>query len=953
MNIVSVGESLQLGAWSLLVVDFILAIYILLLNPRHTANRHIGAILLLFATNIFSTGLLLSARQVPALAMALNAATVPALQPGLLLASIVLVKPEWMRGRWRPLSWALYGLILLPMILTLVDLASGSGLWYTPPDPATHASGFLSLSELANGTLGPIIRILNVYLMGLAPIVLLLYVVLLDKSIAKLSRRLAWLLLGAEIAVVTIQFGLNTVIGAAATALISATLFSLTYAYAGFQQIISERRAQRGQLQSRLILLSLAITVPLIVAAVAIVSAETRTAMERRSEEQLAATNRALASNLQVWLDLNLQSLQQLVTLPDIVSMDAGRQKPVLEAMASAFPHMYLVSTTDLNGINIARNDEADPKDYSDRPWVRGALGGAPLTFQTLIGRTSGEPALVASMPIRDQSGEIVGVGMFASDLTVIADEVLVSRIGETGFAYVVNDSNQVLAHPDPAFSAELKDLSDSPPIVALRQGTRGQVSYTEGGQRWRAYVDELAYGWGVVVQLPETALLADMQGLWIVAGVVAAGGILLLITLTWLTVRQATRPISALTETAAAISAGNLDHAALVESEDEIGALARAFNSMTDRLRELIGSLEQQVADRTQSLEQRSAYLEATTEVSRAAASILEVERLTQQVVELIRERFGLYYVGLFLADEAREWAVLRTGTGEAGRAMLARGHRIKVGEGMVGWSLAHGQPRVAMEVGEDAVRLATAELPETRSEAALPLRSRGQVIGALTVQHTEPGAFDQDTLAVFQVMADQVAVAVDNARLFAESQSALEAARRAYGQVGREAWRELLRSRTGWGYRYAGRVITPVNDDPQPEMFPAEQDQGRAVKGQDRTTGPSLTIPLTVGGEVVGSLGFRKGKPDETWTSEQTELLEALAGQLELALESARLFEETQRRAARERLVGEVATRVRETLDLETMLRTAASEMRQALNLDDIVVRLAPVAQASDQRE
>ena len=115
-----------------------------------------------------------------------------------------------------------------------------------------------------------------------------------------------------------------------------------------------------------------------------------------------------------------------------------------------------------------------------------------------------------------------------------------------------------------------------------------------------------------------------------------------------------------------------------------------------------------------------------------------------------MIRERFGLYYVGLFELDPGGEWAILRAGTGEAGSAMLARGHRIRVAEGMIGWSVEHGQSRVALAADEDAVRLATAELPETRSEAALPLRSRGRVRGALTVQHRQPGAFDPDTLAV-----------------------------------------------------------------------------------------------------------------------------------------------------------------------------------------------------------
>jgi GAF domain-containing protein len=211
---------------------------------------------------------------------------------------------------------------------------------------------------------------------------------------------------------------------------------------------------------------------------------------------------------------------------------------------------------------------------------------------------------------------------------------------------------------------------------------------------------------------------------------------------------------------------------------------------------------LEQRVAERTRELEVHSGYLEAAAAVGHAATSILDADVLIQRIVELIREWFDLYYVGLFRLDDAGEWAVLHAGTGEAGMAMLARGHRIRVGEGMIGWSVANDRTRVALEAGEDAVRLATAELPETRSEAALPLSSRGRVLGALTIQSSQPGAFGPDTIIALEAMADLVAVGLDNAMLFAESQRTLEAAREAYGQLSREGWARFLRAHPELGY-------------------------------------------------------------------------------------------------------------------------------------------------------
>jgi GAF domain-containing protein len=381
----------------------------------------------------------------------------------------------------------------------------------------------------------------------------------------------------------------------------------------------------------------------------------------------------------------------------------------------------------------------------------------------------------------------------------------------------------------------------------------------------------------------------------------------------------------------------------AVVESEDEVGALARAFNSMTRQLRELIGSLEQQVAERTGQLEQRSSYLEATAEVGRAAASMLDRQQLVQQVVELIRERFNLYYVGLFLTGSDGEWAVLEAGTGEAGKMMLARGHRIQVGQGMVGWSVAHGNWRVAEEAAADAVRLATPELPETRSEAALPLRSRGRTLGALTVQHTQPGAFDPDTMAVLQTMADQVAVALDNAVLFAESEDALDVLRRAYGEVSRQSWQDLVQARRDWGYRWRGSA-RGNGQRAQGELVPIEAG-GKAQADAEGAPGDddrSLTIPLKVRDQVIGALGFRKRTGEGNWTPEEIGLLETMTGQLEVALESARLYQDTQRTAARDRLLAQIVGRVRETLDVEAVLRTLAYEVRDALDLPEVVVRL-----------
>jgi GAF domain-containing protein/CHASE3 domain sensor protein len=384
-------------------------------------------------------------------------------------------------------------------------------------------------------------------------------------------------------------------------------------------------------------------------------------------------------------------------------------------------------------------------------------------------------------------------------------------------------------------------------------------------------------------------------------------------------------RPIQRLTGVAAQILAGDLDARARVESGDEVGRLAGTFNDMTDQLRRTLRDLEQHTRD----LERRSGYLEASAEVSHAATSILDTDQLIHQVVELILEQFGLYYVGLFLVDDLGEWAVLQAGTGEAGQAMLARGHRIKVGEGMIGWSIANSQARVALEVGQDAVRKPTAELPDTRSEAAIPMRSRERVLGALTVQHTIPGAFGPGAIAVLQTMADQVAVALDNAQLLTASQAALEAERRAYGELSREAWMRLTQGRLNLGYRYSPSGIFPLGKTEVPSG-----DGGQEL--------PELTLPIRIRENVVGKINAHKPSASGGWTQEEIALLETLVGQLSQALEGAQLYQDTQDRATREHMVGEITSKMRESLDVDTVLQTAVREMHQALGIDQVEIRM-----------
>ena len=358
------------------------------------------------------------------------------------------------------------------------------------------------------------------------------------------------------------------------------------------------------------------------------------------------------------------------------------------------------------------------------------------------------------------------------------------------------------------------------------------------------------------------------------------------------------------------------------------------------DELEGQRGRLEEMVEERTRHLDRRARYMEATSEVARDAASVLNLEELLSRVVTLLSERFGFYHAGIFLLDSAGEWVVLQAASSEGGQQMLARGHRLGLGVGIVGHVVQQGEPRIALDVGEDAVYFDNPDLPNTRSEMALPMRARGEMIGALDVQSVEPGAFSQEDVAVLQTLADQIALAIDNARLFQQVQESLEAERRAYGQLSREAWGDLLSARPDLGLLHNKQGAMVDGEVWRPEMDVALQ-TGQTARGSDDAT--SLAIPIKAGGQIIGVIDARKPGGSGAWTAADIGMMEALTEQLGVTLESARLYQDTRRLAVRDRLVSQVTTRMRESLDVQRVLETAADELYQAFGLDKVVIRMA----------
>ena len=331
--------------------------------------------------------------------------------------------------------------------------------------------------------------------------------------------------------------------------------------------------------------------------------------IEQNSNQQLSAANRTLATAVTVWLEIHLNILRNLVSLPDMISMQAVKQKPVLQSMGSAFPYMYLVSSTDLHGMDVARNDYNALRDYSDREWFKRARNGEPVSYESLISKTVNKSALAISMPIKNNRFQVVGVGMFSLNLDNLAKQVRVTQVGKSGYAYVVDSNNRVIAHPDSSYVNGLKDLGNYPPVVALRKGHVGQFSFVDTeGRKWRSHVSQLENGWGIVVQQLEDELLSSQHLFQKVSFSVVFLAAIILFSTTWWAVRKALRPVELLTNAVAKIKTGDLNHpdfdsirqaARDINTHDEVGTLAESFNEMSIHLEATLANLEQELSER------------------------------------------------------------------------------------------------------------------------------------------------------------------------------------------------------------------------------------------------------------------------------------------------------------------------------------------------------------------
>jgi GAF domain-containing protein/HAMP domain-containing protein len=859
------------------------------------------------------------------------------------------------------------------------------------------------------------------------------------------------------------------------------------------------RAVARSQaIRTRLILAFLFITIlPLVV--VGIVTVTGTLAQRDQIYSQLTIVTHAKRAEIRAWVESQQAALQQMITgenetnwVSDILrDPRQARFMPVYALLLDVLSDRVRLSQLDTvfiadpNGRVVFSTDPA----LLDQNVANELFfsGGKTAPFASAA-HVQDVPEVIFAQPIQDADGNLMGVvsGQAAvSKLTPIMQDA--TGLGETGDSYLV-DKNHIALLPS-RYVALGASVYNAATVAAL-------TNYNETAQN--TYVNPAGISvLGVSEWVPElqTALVSERS----LAEATQAGNatravnLSIAISAVWIALyaslsmsRSIGQPLSELADTVSQIAKGNLELAAEVEREDEVAVVAQAVNSMTAQLRDMIGSLESRV-------ELRTAQVRASADVGRAITSILDTELLLNTIVNVVTERFGFYYTAIFTLDQAGTYLVLREATGEAGRLLKERGHRLRVGlDSMVGYAAMKRVPRVALNAGEDAVRFANPLLPETQSEIALPLMVGDQVLGALDVQATQLNAFDETVIATLQNVAAQIAIALQNATSYQRQQQALDFATRQYelsrtimeaatpteayaalGQIfamlsgvdrismfrvadwdaiGQPAEYELATEwdvlggaqfDTGLRYRaaetpftqlikpdeiviisdatdtrlaldirehlaqvgaqsillaplqvrgqYAGFIAAAAEQphdyqDHEVRLVRSAAEQlgvvlsnlqltsemqatldrvallnrrlsgeawGSYLSNRERWVVESgqtllapvvseLHVPIVVRGETIGTFDVVDARTDRQWHEDELTMLQTIAGEVALAIENARLIEQTQRTAQREKDIASAADKIHRAINLDAMLQTAVEEVMRIAGTTDVAIQL-----------
>lgn len=552
-----------------------------------------------------------------------------------------------------------------------------------------------------------------------------------------------------------------------------------------------------------------------------------------------------------------------------------------------------------------------------------------PLLFEPT------EAAFYVSAPVKNELGEIVGVlrARYPADVLQSLIEQQQHLAGINSAPMLVDENGLILANGvdtdvkfvplAPLAADKLAQLQENQlaPEALTSESAAGLASFAEDLQQARstlsfptqfeeerawqaAYRDIRPQSWRVVFLQPQDGLASFVRERFFTLTVILLVlGIVIFFAALNLT-KYLTDPLLRLADIARQVAGGAFGLHVPVESRDEVGLVAYAFNRIIGQMRDLTGNIDQIISERTQALGNIVRSLETSTKIGRQITTILDTDELLRQVVNRIQIEFNFYYTHIYLVDEDTGDLVMAQGSGEVGRRLKAQGHRLRAGDGIVGTVASSNEFFLSNDVSKVLNFVPNEELPETRSELALPLRKGDRVLGVLDIQDDEVNRFTSADISLMQSIANQTAIAIDNARLLAETQAALKQVERLNRRLTREGWDQFEADIETPGYRFVRGTSMPLTPEIDAWLPPMRQAavQNKLVK-QVRPNGdggkPSeseLAVPLILRGEVIGVLGVKREEISD-WGEEEVAAVEAVANQVTLALENARLSKEQEK--------------------------------------------------------
>ncbi|MBW4438052.1 MAG: GAF domain-containing protein [Pleurocapsa minor GSE-CHR-MK-17-07R] len=670
--------------------------------------------------------------------------------------------------------------------------------------------------------------------------------------------------------------------------------------------------------------------------------------------QQSAASLDSFVSNV-----TNVRVLQSLliggvrtdidIDLPTVRDDDveALLSRSLLNPATSLFETVRLVNRrgdvlarSDLStSIGLSTGDEADSPTF--RAAEANALNGQLRTLAVSEIYGIGIIEQAVAIPWRD--GRVLGylIGRISNSRTIYP-ALQFPRADYEGISYLQSGQGDILSPTEMRMRTNALDAA-ALVNLALAGGTGTQEYDVDGVPLIGYYTAVRGTPLALITQIPESAALSQAAGIFNVRNfVVILGGAIVVLAVALLVQLLLAPALGRLRRAADAISAGNLNEPMPeVDRQDEIGRLAGSVETMRSTMTALINDLENRVATRTRDIQ-------ATQDISRYASAERDLDRLMSRVVDLIIDRFpSIYHAQIFLLDGDRQYAVVRASTGAVGQQLLARGHRLAVGSiSVIGQVTEQGRLILARDTAASQVHRRNEFLPDTRAELAIPLMLGDEIIGALDVQSKAPDIFTQDLIDVLQTMSEQIAIAIQNARLYEEnSRRSLEleatnraATRRAWSEFMRDQRRPMLEKGAGFDALLSDGETRSADTTVLRARAMAEL---RAVAGDmtSRNTIP-IAVPVVLRGETLGVVEWEL--PSAGFGAEKLELAQELANRLAVSLENARLFAESRRATERERTVNTIASRLTTQSTIDDILRTAVREVGQALGAPQVTIRL-----------